>query len=1233
MKRAIMDVLGAFVVTTAVFVSFTFAQAGGNQTNDLGFFEDVSVKIYCTFSKLLPILGSDSCQTDIVIQNVNTGSYLNVNDNAQTGAKSAQINRVVNQTLNRVAYIAGPAGRDGRNGTTTIVYQSVIGAPQASPAAYIYAGGSGSNPNFNPYQTTVPGDIFSTFVHHFQFEDAKGDIANITNINATNTFTVNLTATNFTLGTGTIGTTSIGTANVQNLWANNATTVNSTSTNLFAENASITNATSTFLYSLFSNLINLISTNATITNATTTNLFSTNASITNATATNIFANYASITQSTSTDLFSLRASITEATTTYFFAAWANFLNLFVENLTFKNATGTNLQVANASTTNFSATGTSVIINLYGTLATFTEATSTKLFANAAVLNTAEIKAGNATLTTGVISNATTTNLFSTNASITNSTSTNLFSVFANFINLFANNLGFNSATGTSLQVANASTTNFSATGTSFISELYLASSTQSNSSINSGNATLTTSVIGNATTTNLFANLFKAINANIDNLSVIAFNFTNATGTTLQLADLSTTNIVATGTATITNIFANNIVTNNLTATGTINLGTTTFAGSLIPNASGTYTLGTALLPWSELFVSSSSVYIGGTKISNVDGQLIWGGNAVVTKNGTSSEISLATVNASTTNASTTNTMNLVADFGTITNATTTNLFASLFKVVNATIDGLITVNATITNATTTNLFASWFKATNASIDSLSTMNLLTGNITATGTVTTKDLIASTTNTLGIIATNATLTTATVTNLEVSNFLPGAVSKIAQIATTSTTNSLTFSTTTNILQSIVNGKISTTSLASLAGGASSTGANTVFSLRQSSNVSTSTSTGAGQADTQLTFAAGANEKWIIQATINHDSNGTNPDFAIGVSAPSGSTCNLDYVFNGNNSSSVTSCSILTDTNLSGTNDVTQVTALVSTGATPGNVAINFGRVGIGPSTVQINIGSTLVAYKLIGADLAEVYFAKDTTIEEGDVVALDGTGVSQVVKSNKKYQKNVLGIISTKPGMVIGDVDGEGKAVIVGLSGRVPVKVTDKNGVIKAGDFLTASDIPGVAMRATGAGQVIGQALTDDAGTGKVMVFIKNTYHDGNSDSETEETIADKFTQIVKNTLEKLSDVYLNMTLAISSLKANEVSANKVTVQQLCVGQACFSENEMLEFRNYLDSKKPAVIETQTETPITVPVEEVVATETVTEPVLPVVEEETIVEETPVIENSTTEVVEESPVI
>lgn len=44
--------------------------------------------------------------------------------------------------------------------------------------------------------------------------------------------------------------------------------------------------------------------------------------------------------------------------------------------------------------------------------------------------------------------------------------------------------------------------------------------------------------------------------------------------------------------------------------------------------------------------------------------------------------------------------------------------------------------------------------------------------------------------------------------------------------------------------------------------------------------------------------------------------------------------------------------------------------------------------------------------------------------------------------------------------MVIGEADGSGKPVIVGLAGRVPVKVSTKNGDIAPGDYITTSDIP-----------------------------------------------------------------------------------------------------------------------------------------------------------------------------
>ncbi|MBI4039324.1 hypothetical protein HY388_00670 [Candidatus Daviesbacteria bacterium] len=47
----------------------------------------------------------------------------------------------------------------------------------------------------------------------------------------------------------------------------------------------------------------------------------------------------------------------------------------------------------------------------------------------------------------------------------------------------------------------------------------------------------------------------------------------------------------------------------------------------------------------------------------------------------------------------------------------------------------------------------------------------------------------------------------------------------------------------------------------------------------------------------------------------------------------------------------------------------------------------------------------------------------------------------------------------------------------VALAGRVPVKVSLENGPIEKGDYLTSSSTPGVAMKATKPGQVVGKAL------------------------------------------------------------------------------------------------------------------------------------------------------------
>lgn len=139
-----------------------------------------------------------------------------------------------------------------------------------------------------------------------------------------------------------------------------------------------------------------------------------------------------------------------------------------------------------------------------------------------------------------------------------------------------------------------------------------------------------------------------------------------------------------------------------------------------------------------------------------------------------------------------------------------------------------------------------------------------------------------------------------------------------------------------------------------------------------------------------------------------------------------------------------------------------------------------------------------------GADVAETYFTGDNSISAGQVVSLADGMFAGVQKSSVSYDDQAIGVISTAPGLILGDSAGPGKKVYVALAGRVPVWVTTSNGPIKRGDWLTTSSIPGVAMKATKAGRVIGQAMTDydGSGDGQVIMFIKNTSYNGSNPSK-----------------------------------------------------------------------------------------------------------------------------------
>ncbi|HET7629848.1 MAG TPA: hypothetical protein VFK03_00575, partial [Candidatus Saccharimonadales bacterium] len=159
---------------------------------------------------------------------------------------------------------------------------------------------------------------------------------------------------------------------------------------------------------------------------------------------------------------------------------------------------------------------------------------------------------------------------------------------------------------------------------------------------------------------------------------------------------------------------------------------------------------------------------------------------------------------------------------------------------------------------------------------------------------------------------------------------------------------------------------------------------------------------------------------------------------------------------------------------------------------------------------SITTGTVIAAFRPAGngADYAEMYGTSDASIEAADIVALDPTREASsngdkawIVKTDHANQTSTLGVISTHPGMIIGQLFKPSENPrAVALDGRVPVKVNGQNGPIKPGDFITTSSTPGVGMKAAAAGQVVGQALSsfDGKGQGKVTMFIKNTYYAGN---------------------------------------------------------------------------------------------------------------------------------------
>ncbi len=203
-----------------------------------------------------------------------------------------------------------------------------------------------------------------------------------------------------------------------------------------------------------------------------------------------------------------------------------------------------------------------------------------------------------------------------------------------------------------------------------------------------------------------------------------------------------------------------------------------------------------------------------------------------------------------------------------------------------------------------------------------------------------------------------------------------------------------------------------------------------------------------------------------------------------------------------------------------------------------------------------------------GLDLAETYpINKNEHAQVAEIVSFgssekqNGADVQNIKKSSSSYDNNAFGVTATQPGLVLDD-NGTYNKIKVALKGRVPVLVTTENGPIKVGDPITASSKPGIGMKATRSGRIVGYAMSewtssDPNEIDHVILFVNpETYVDLSILTQLQESVA-KFPSMTASVLTQADSIIIDTAeaalLKTESLIATTIKATNATIDNLIV--------------------------------------------------------------------------------
>lgn len=135
--------------------------------------------------------------------------------------------------------------------------------------------------------------------------------------------------------------------------------------------------------------------------------------------------------------------------------------------------------------------------------------------------------------------------------------------------------------------------------------------------------------------------------------------------------------------------------------------------------------------------------------------------------------------------------------------------------------------------------------------------------------------------------------------------------------------------------------------------------------------------------------------------------------------------------------------------------------------------LNLSKIVLAQSPTVVSKASDTSGAATLG--VAHIVEIKDKDVKDGSIISAGEKGATL---SSLAYDPQVLGVVARDAAIIL-NTSSTNNGVPLISTGTVYVLVSSKEGNIKKNDLITTSIIPGVGVKATNAGYVLGTAMED----------------------------------------------------------------------------------------------------------------------------------------------------------